>query len=187
MLSPAQESSRRLIVRELEHSELEWRALGRSDYPTELPLREVLTIARHCAGGVILGFTQIRADSGVTKPGTTEQKPIASPMCFPTPWNQLEAGILFSLGLPLLVFRESGITGGVFDHGVTDVFIHPMPAASMSAKDKKKFAGATPIAVSILMPGEAEALMSTNLKVQMSDELVEAVNRLFGARVTDFG
>jgi len=136
-LSPAQEASRRLIIRELEHSGLEWRALGRSDYPTELPLREVFTIARHCAGGVILGFTQFCADSGVWKPGTSGEKAIASPVCFPTPWNQLEAGILFSLGLPLLVFREAGISGGVFDHGVTDVFIHRMPTASISPQEKK--------------------------------------------------
>jgi len=27
-------------------------ALGRSDYTTELPLREVLLIARHCSGGI---------------------------------------------------------------------------------------------------------------------------------------
>ena len=46
----------------------------------------------------------------------------------PTPWNHLESGILFGLGLPLLIFRESRIEGGVFDPGVTDVFIHPMPS-----------------------------------------------------------
>jgi hypothetical protein len=137
VLNAPQEASRRLILRELEYSGLDWRALGRSDYPTELPLREVLTIARHCAGGVILGFSQFRAKTGVWKPGTPEKKAIAAPVYFPTPWNQLEAGILFSLGLPLLVFRERSISGGVFDPGVTDVFIHPMPMASISAKDKK--------------------------------------------------
>jgi DNA polymerase III subunit alpha len=52
----------------------------------------------------------------------------------------------------------------------------------------KRYAGATPIAISVLMPGEAEALIgNTVLKVQVSDELVEAVNRLFGARVAEFG
>lgn len=56
------------------------------------------------------------------------------------------------------------------------------------AEIAKKFAGATPIAVSVLMPGEAEALIgNTALKVQVSDELLEAVNRLFGARVAEFG
>ena len=139
-LTTDQESSRKLILRELDRNALEPRALGRSDYPTKLPLREVLTIARHCAGGVILGFQQFRADSGVTKPGTVDEKPIVAPAVFPSPWNQLESGILFSLGLPLLVFRESGISGGVFDHGVTDVFVHSMPSATLSGPSKKSFA-----------------------------------------------
>jgi len=138
-LTDDQEASRKLILRELDRNGLESRALGRSDYPTELPLREVLTIARHCAGGIILGFQQFRADTGVAKPGTTEEKPILSPVPFPTPWNQLEAGILFSLGLPLLVFRDSGIAGGVFDPGVTDVFIHQMPPATLTGSAKKSF------------------------------------------------
>jgi hypothetical protein len=138
-LTDMQEASRKLILRELDRLGLEARALGRSDYPTELPLREVLTIARHCAGGIILGFQQFRADSGVAKAGTEDEKPISAPVIFPTEWNQLEAGILFSLGLPLLVFREKGISGGVFDQGVTDVFVHPMPRADLTSSDKKGF------------------------------------------------
>jgi DNA polymerase-3 subunit alpha len=52
----------------------------------------------------------------------------------------------------------------------------------------RKYAGATPIAVAVLMPGEAEALIgNTNLKVQICDELLESVNRLFGARVAEPG
>lgn len=137
ILSNTQEASRRLILHELEHNDLDWRALGRSDYPTELPLREVLIIARHCAGGVILGFNQFRIDNGVRKPDTAEEKNISTPIYFPSPWNQLEAGILFALGLPLLVFKESTISGGVFDNGVTDVFIHPMPPAAITPQDKK--------------------------------------------------
>jgi DNA polymerase-3 subunit alpha len=52
----------------------------------------------------------------------------------------------------------------------------------------KKYAGATPVAVSVVLPGEAEALVGgTALKVQISDELLESVNRLFGARVAELG
>ena len=36
------------------------------------------------------------------------------------------------MGLPLLVFKEDGISGGVFDSGVTDVFIHKMPIGRVS-------------------------------------------------------
>ncbi|GMU60535.1 MAG: hypothetical protein AMXMBFR34_22980 [Myxococcaceae bacterium] len=52
----------------------------------------------------------------------------------------------------------------------------------------KKFAGATPIAIALHLPGEAETLIGgTNLKVQVTDELLESVNRLFGARVAEPG
>jgi hypothetical protein len=137
-LNEAQELSRKLILRELGRHGLEPRALGRSDYPTELPLREILTIARHCAGGVILGFEQFRADAGVSKAGTTREAALKDPIGFPTPWNHLETGILFSLGLPLLVFKEPRISGGVFDRGVSDVFVHAMPA-NLNAEAKKSF------------------------------------------------
>ncbi len=118
-----QEASRRIILEDLEFLRLEPRALGRSDYPTDSPMREIYVLATHCSGGVILGFEQFFAKEGVYKRGTTEAKTVADGVIYPTPWNQLEAGILFGLGLPLLVFRESGIKGGIFDPGVTDVFL----------------------------------------------------------------
>lgn len=55
------------------------------------------------------------------------------------------------------------------------------------AEIAKKHAGATPIALALTMPGEAEALIASTMKVQISDELLESVNRLFGARVAEPG
>ncbi len=135
-LSPGQEAARSVIIQQLEDNDLEPRALGRSDYPTELPLREVLLIARHCFGGVILGFEQFRAASGLVKPGTPAEKSFSVPMSFPTPWNHLESGILFGLRVPILVFREESISGGVFDHGVSDVFVHPIPEGEIAGAAK---------------------------------------------------
>ncbi len=135
-LSPSQEAARTVIIQQLDDNDLEPRALGRSDYPTELPLREVLLIARHCSGGVILGFEQCRADSGVLKPGTSAEKRVSTSLAFPSPWNHLESGILFGLRLPILVFREDGITGGIFDNGVSDVFVHPIPSADITGAAK---------------------------------------------------
>ncbi len=49
-------------------------------------------------------------------------------------------------------------------------------------------AGATPLAVSIVLPGEAEALIgNTPLKVEVSDDLISAVDRLFGEKVVELG
>jgi hypothetical protein len=137
-LSPSQQQSRQIVVRQLSRFGLEPRALGRSDYPTEFPLREVLVIARHCSGGVILGFEQLRCIRGITKPGTPSEAKINGGLPLPTPWNQLEAGILFGLGLPLLIFREEGIQGGVFDEGVSDVFVHDMPVATDTPERRRQ-------------------------------------------------
>lgn len=135
-LSGTQEKSRLLVCECLADYELEARALGRSDYAINLPLREVYTIAKHCSGGIILGFSQFETDSGIWKKGTPEEKAQLGKLVFATPWNQLEAAILISISLPLLIFREPGIHGGVFDPGVTDVFIHPMPLAPLRKTDR---------------------------------------------------
>ena len=131
-----------MILGELDRLQLEPRAIGRSDYPTDLPLREVLVLARHCSAGVILGFEQLRVESGVLKPGTAAETTIdaAAHVRLPTPWNQIEAGVLHALGKPIIVFREQGVAGGVFDEGVTDVFVHRMPTSPMSAENQDALA-----------------------------------------------
>jgi hypothetical protein len=131
-LNPEQEASAEIIHKLLQRYKLEWRALGRSDYPNKLPLREVLRMVRHCSGGIILGFMQFIAPSGVYRPGTSKEKSVAGPVIMPTPWNQLEAGILFNQKVPIMIFREPGVDGGIFDHGITDVFVHDMPTSATS-------------------------------------------------------
>ena len=53
----------------------------------------------------------------------SSQIALNDPYVAPTPWNQLETGLLFGLGLPLLVLKQEGITGGIFDEGASDVLI----------------------------------------------------------------
>ncbi len=102
-------------------------------------MREVLTLATHCSGGVILGFSQFEATAGTWKKGTPFKSAVRKghSVFLPTPWNQLEAGILFALDVPLLVVREQGISGGVFDPGVTDLLIHPMPKPDAEYQERK--------------------------------------------------
>jgi len=126
-LSREQEKRRKVITDLLDDLQLEPRALGRGDYPKDFPLKEVYVIAKHCAGGVILGFEQLYVEKAIRKRNTKEAKKIEKPVSLPTPWNHLEAGILFGLKLPLLIFKEEGVEGGVFDYGITDAFVHQMP------------------------------------------------------------
>lgn len=126
-LSDEQEKKREVITKILDELQLEPRALGRGDYPKDYPLKEVYIIAKHCAGGIILGFEQIHVESGKRKRGTKDERSIDKPISIPTPWNNLEAGILFGLKLPLLIFKEENVEGGVFDYGISDAFVHTLP------------------------------------------------------------
>lgn len=128
-LSRAQQAQRSFIERALDRRSLEPRTIGETDYPDRNPLREVYAVGRHCSGGVILGFEQMRVLKGINKPETAKEEIIGEPWSLPTPWNQLEGGILFGLGLPLLIFKEENVQGGLFDPGVTDVFLYSMPTA----------------------------------------------------------
>ena len=141
-LSQEQDKKRALIIEYLNDLQLEPRALGRGDYPKDYPLKEVFIIVKHCAGGVILGFEQILVQTGSIRRETPDAKLITpeKSLKIPTPWNHLEAGILFGLKLPLLIFKEEGIEGGVFDYGISDAFIHNLPEADpdVSKKDELK-------------------------------------------------
>ena len=64
-LNDEQEKSRKVIVSELDALQFEARALGRSDYPADLPIREIYSLATHCSGGVILGFSQFEGTGSV--------------------------------------------------------------------------------------------------------------------------
>jgi hypothetical protein len=139
LLSAEQDLARRLILGELNAVGLEWRSIGQTDYPSSFPLREVLTLAKHCAGGVVLGFSQFESSRGISKKGTINEEKVKQRVDFSTPWNQLEAGILFALSKPLLVFRENGIEGGIFDNGVSDLFIQQMPHGTLRGKRRKAF------------------------------------------------
>ncbi len=136
-LSPAQNKVRESLFALLEEYRLDPRTLGQSDYPTQMPLREVVGIARRCAGALICGFEQHYAATVKVRRGYAHKKKedaTAKGVKYPTPWNHLEAGIIYTLGLPLLVFREPGVAGGIFDPGVTEAFVHEMPAVDRNGE-----------------------------------------------------
>lgn len=63
--NPEQGKARTRILNELERAGMEWRSLGKTDYPTMYPLREVHAIAKHCSGGIVLGSRSLNAHEGL--------------------------------------------------------------------------------------------------------------------------
>lgn len=94
-------------------------ALERSDYPQFGAVGEVQRLMTGCAGAVIFGFKQLEISDGVWRAGTPEEKHLKS-MSFSTPWNQIEAGMAVTLGLPILLLCEREVQGGVFDIATTE-------------------------------------------------------------------
>ena len=130
-LDDPQTASQRYVYGRLAEVGLEPRTVGATDRGMYNPLHEVRTLARHCAGGIILGYEQITAKRAFVKTREGPEGLVVETLLRgyhgPTPWNQLETGILFGLGLPLFVLRQEKVTGGVFDEGAVDVLVHDMP------------------------------------------------------------
>lgn len=143
-LNAKQVASKTFIYTRLKAMGLAPRTVGGSDPGMYNPLHEVRTLARHCAGGIILGYSQVVAKDArglkfrESSDGTRTVVALKIDRYLaPTPWNQLETGILFGLGLPLFVLKEDGITGGIFDEGASDVLVHamPMPGTQRAASE----------------------------------------------------
>lgn len=135
VLNPAQQSVYDYVTGALAEEGLQPRALGRSDFPESDPITEVYYIARACYGGLILGFSQIEVVDGILRKGTQVESKISATLHMPTPWNQIEAGMLSALRKPLLVFVENGVSGGVFDKGAIRGFLQNFDAYNMSVHD----------------------------------------------------
>jgi hypothetical protein len=99
------------------------RTLGETDYPNSAPMEAVRQLLAECDGAIVLGLAQLEVQSGELKPGTPSARG-ASGTRWPTPWNHIEAAMAYVLKRPLLIIHEPGVSGGVFDVGSSDRFIH---------------------------------------------------------------
>jgi hypothetical protein len=111
--------------------------LGTSEYPTEAPLDEVINLLDRCRGAVILGYPQIRADSGYVR-----DRPLSAPLLLPTEWNHIEAGLAYARSLPLLVIHHTGVGRGIFDRGAISKFIYEIDLSDPTWPHEKRISGA---------------------------------------------
>ncbi len=112
--------------------------LGADLYTMDAPLKGVMNLMKTCRAAVILGYPQYEVTATLSKAATAQQEVSA---VFPTPWNQIEATLAFKQRIPVLVIAHEGVSGGVFDYGVTGEHVH---TTNLSMKDwfkKKDFQG----------------------------------------------
>lgn len=112
--------------------------LGSENYTLDAPLTGVINLIKICQGAIILGYPQYEFSACVAKAGTPQKE---ASMSFPTPWNHIEATLAFQRGIPVLIVAHEGISGGVFDHGVTGQYVLTIDLAVQDWHKAKEFQG----------------------------------------------
>ena len=114
------------------------RRLGANQYSMAPPLVGVMNVMKTCRGAIILGYPQYEFTASLLK----AQKPMENVhVTFPTPWNQIEGALAFSQSIPVLIVAHEGVSGGVFDHGVTGQYVIVMKLNQKGWYKTKEFQG----------------------------------------------
>jgi len=91
--------------------------VGRNTFSSDAPLRTVTDLLDKCSGTVVIALERMYFASGVEKRGGSKETSL-SDIRLPTPWNQIEAAMAYSRGLPLMVIVESGLKSeGLLERG----------------------------------------------------------------------
>ena len=72
------------------------------------PLKDVEYRMKRCYGAVVIAFERTRIGVGVSRPGVKPPKELKD-VRLPPVWNQIEAAMAYTRGLPLLVLIENGL------------------------------------------------------------------------------
>ncbi|MFA5240396.1 MAG: hypothetical protein WC476_11915 [Phycisphaerae bacterium] len=95
--------------------------LGSDQYTMDAPLRGVMNLMKTCKGAIVLGYPQYRVTAAILNAADAAQK---ISITIPTPWNQIEAALAFKQRIPVLVVAHDGVSGGIFDYGITGEYVH---------------------------------------------------------------
>ena len=105
--------------------------VGRNTFSSDAPLKAVTQLMDTCSGRVVIALERSYFPKGVEKRGGPKETPLVD-IKLPTPFNQIEAAMSYSRGLPLMVIVEQGIkTEGLLQLGY-DWYVQivkPDPAA----------------------------------------------------------
>lgn len=99
--------------------------IGRNTFSTDTPLRAVVDLMDRSSGVVVIALERYWFDQGIERRGATKEKPLSN-VSLPTSWNQIEAAMAYSRGLPLLVLVDERLRcDGLLEKG-NDWFVHEL-------------------------------------------------------------
>jgi hypothetical protein len=103
---------------------LEPRTLGRSDYDMDAPLEAIRRLMYGSCGLIAIAFRRAYVSSAVDRPESDLGEP-AEPRggtWLTSPYCQLEPAMAYQIGLPILIWTESGVRAeGILDRGAAGI------------------------------------------------------------------
>jgi hypothetical protein len=91
--------------------------VGRNTFSADAPLKTSTQLMDKCRGTIVIALERLHFPAGTERRGGPKEASLTDTK-LATPWNQIEAAMAYSRGLPLLVIVESGIRSeGLLERG----------------------------------------------------------------------
>jgi hypothetical protein len=137
--TPQQEEFVSAIESHMRRNGLDPLALGRNFYSSQQPLRAIDELMSQCSGVAIVGFERLRITHAVDRKGSDLECQLAD-VTLPSVWNQIEAAMGYTRGLPLLVLIQQELRAeGLLEPGY-DWYVKRLPLG-VQAIDDREFCG----------------------------------------------
>lgn len=118
-----QEKFLSLIELELKNQSLNPINLGKKNYNYKSPLKPIKDIMDKCAGAIIIGLERHHSYIGYEREFSAAQKELVHKYTS-SPWIQIEAGMVYQAGLPMLILKENKLhSEGILDPQISDSFV----------------------------------------------------------------
>lgn len=100
--------------------------LGKNNWNYKKPLKPIKELITKCKGAIIIGLERYHSFIGYEKESATQKEDVLELIhkYTSTPWIQIEAGMAYYAGLPLLILKEKKIyPEGILDPNNSDSYI----------------------------------------------------------------
>jgi hypothetical protein len=115
------------------------RIIGKNEYPAGNPLTHIYDVMRSCHGVIVVAYERKFLESGVEKRGGDAAQSI-SRRTYTTPWNDIESAMAYSLGIPLYVLCQKGLSEEGLIESKLDWFVQYVeisPAALRKSRGRR--------------------------------------------------
>ena len=118
-----QENFLNLIELELKNHGLNPINLGKNNWNFKSPLKPIKEIMDTCEAAIVIVLERHHSFIGYDKENSKESKEIIHKYSS-SPWIQIESGMAYQAGLPILILKEDKVYGeGILDPQISDSFV----------------------------------------------------------------